>query len=99
MPSTHTQMLAYAPMNRLLAALVALCAGGGVHAATPSSSATPVATTLGPGEPYQSCMTLQAGDKRNYAWKSEGPVDFTLTYRDGDATTTVLKCERMRGDS
>ena len=96
----HGSMLAYDPMLRLLAGLVALAASGMVLAAnsSSSSSSTAVATTLAPGKPYEACMTLGAGDQRRWYFRADGPVDFNIHYRDGEQVTYAVKRERMRGD-
>lgn len=92
-------------MDRLLALLIGLGASCALHAAanTPSStssssSSSAVTTTLEPGKPFESCMTLGPGDKRNWYWKAEGPVDFDIRSTDGDQVTYAVKRERMRGD-
>jgi hypothetical protein len=89
-------------MNRLLALLAVLGASCALQAAettsSSSSSASAVATTLEPGKPYESCMSLAPGDKRRWYWKSDGPVDFDIRYADGDNVSYAVKRERMRGD-
>jgi hypothetical protein len=85
-------------MKRLLAIVAAACAAGGVQAASSSSSSTAVATTLQPGKPYEACMALGPGDKRQWYFKAAGPVDFALRYRQGDKVQHVMKRTSMRGD-
>ena len=87
-------------MNRLLALLAGLGASCALQAAGTgtSSSSSAVATTLEPGKAYESCMTLDAGDKRRWYWKADGPVDFDIHFRDGDNVAYAVKRERMRGD-
>jgi hypothetical protein len=87
-------------MLRLLAGLAALAASASVAAAqsSSSSSSAAIATTLAPGKPYEACMTLGAGDQRRWYFKADGPVDFNIHSRDGDAVTYAVKRERMRGD-
>src|SRR4051794_33538236 len=90
-------------MNRLLALLAVLGASCALQAAetsssSSSSSSSAVATTLEPGKPYESCMTLGAGDKRNWYWKADGPVAFDIPFHDGDNVPSAVKRERMRGD-
>src|SRR3954462_8988553 len=90
-------------MNRLLALLAVLGASCALQAAetsssSSSSSSSAVATTLEPGKPYESCMSLGAGDKRRWYWKADGPVDFDIRFTDGDKVAYAVKRERMRGD-
>jgi hypothetical protein len=86
-------------MNRLFALLAVLGASCALQAAeTTSSSSSAVATTLEPGKPYASCMTLAPGDKRRWYWKADGPVDFDIRYGDGNDVSYAVKRERMRGD-
>lgn len=87
-------------MNRLLAGLIAAGASCALHAAetSSSSSSSAVVTTLGPGKPYEACMSLAAGDKRSYYWKADGPVDFNIHFHEGDKVDYAVKRERMRGD-
>jgi hypothetical protein len=83
-------------MMRLVAGLAALAAAAWVQAASPSSSE--VSTTLEPGKPYEACMALAAGDKRNWYWKSDAAVDFAIHYHDHGAMKDVVKRSAMRGD-
>jgi hypothetical protein len=87
-------------MSRLLALLAVLAASCALHAAetTSSSSSSAVATTLEPGKPYEACMSLGAGDKRRWYWKADGPVDFNISFHDGDTVSYAVKRDRMRGD-
>ena len=88
-------------MNRLLALVALLGASCALQAAethSSSSSSSAVATTLEPGKPYESCMSLAPGDKRRWYWKADGPVDFDIRFADGDKVSYAVRRERMRGD-
>ena len=88
-------------MNRLLALLAGIAAPCALQAAetiASSSSASAVATTLEPGKPCEACMTLGAGDKRNWYWKADAPVDFSIDYRDNGTMTGLVTRKSMRGD-
>jgi len=88
-------------MDRLLALVAGLgasCALVAAETSSSSSSSSAVATTLEPGKPYESCMTLGPGDKRRWYWKADGPIDFDIRFTDGDQVAYAVKRERMRGD-
>ena len=91
-------MLAYDPMMRLVAALAALVLATAAQAESRSSSSSSVTTTLEPGKPYESCMALGAGDKRNWYWKADAPVDFTIHYHDNGTMRDLVTRKSMRGD-
>jgi len=39
-----------------------------------------IAVTLPASDVHEECMTLKAGEKRTYEWKSDVPVDFNIHY-------------------
>ena len=81
-------------MDRLLAFAAALAACGLACAAQPQS----FKKQLEPGAEHEECMHLDKGDKRNYSWKSDAPVDFNIHYHEGESATFPVKREAMRGD-
>ena len=81
-------------MDRLLALAAALAACGLACAAEPKA----FKTELPPGADHEECMHLDKGDKRNYSWKSDAPVDFNIHYHEHDNAKFPVKREGMRGD-
>lgn len=82
-------------MKRLFAALAALAAA---QAALAADKAPGFDVTLQPRATHEECVTLAAGDKRKYYWKTDGPVEFNVHYRQGPETSYPLKRDGMRGD-
>ena len=81
-------------MDRLLALAAAIAASGLACA----SETKAFKAELVPGAEHEECMHLDKGDKRNYSWKSDAPVDFNIHYHEkGDAAYPV-KRDGMRGD-
>jgi hypothetical protein len=87
-------------MKRLLSAACALGASCALAAdpVASTSSTSAFNVTLQPGESHESCMHLDAGEKRRWYFKSNAPVDFNIHLQDGDKTAYAVKRERMRGD-
>ena len=85
------RMLAYRPMKSLLAALLATA--GATHAA---DAAKPFAFTLEPKAIEEECVRLQQGEKRDYRWKSDAPVDFNIHYHRGNDVLFPVKSDRAR---
>jgi len=82
-------------MTRLLPAVFAL---GALAAAAASDDWRPVDVTLEPTRSTESCMQIDAGDKRRYQWKSDAPVDFNIHYHSGAEILYMVKHDGMRGD-
>jgi hypothetical protein len=70
----------------------------GFPAALHADDAKPFAVTLQPGEMHEECVTLEAGQKRGYYWKSNAPVDFNIHYHQAGKVSYPVKREAMRGD-
>ena len=90
-------MLAWLAMRRLPAAVLAL----GALLALPAIAAEewrPIDAKLEPGKMHESCMSIEAGDKRRYSWKSDAPVDFNIHFHKGAEIVYVVKNNGMRGD-
>jgi hypothetical protein len=81
-------------MKRSFAALLATLAPLGAAAASPAS----FSATLEPGAVHEECMHLAKGEKRSYAWRTDGPVDFNIHYHEGDDARYPVKRDAMRGD-
>ena len=67
-----------------------------VRAAT--SEAHAFTETLAPGQMHEECMRVEAGEKRNYSWKSDAPVDFNIHYHHEPKVFYPVKRDAMRGD-
>ena len=90
-------MVACGAMRRLLLALacapaIALAYGND------SPEVQPFSVTLEPKKMHEECMKLQAGDKRKYYWRADGPVDFNIHYHEGREVFYPVKRDGMRGD-
>jgi len=90
-------MLAYAPMRRLAALLLA-SALPAFAADAPPAAAKPFAVTLQPKGMHEECVKLDAGEKRRYYWKSDAAVDFNVHYHEGNDVSYPVKREGMRTD-
>ena len=88
-------MLAYPPMKRALAALLAAVAPLAVRAAPPEGS---FSTTIAAKDLHEECMHLDKGEKRKYYWKSTTAVDFNIHYHEGSEVFYPVKRDGMRGD-
>jgi len=81
-------------MKRLiLLAFVAAC----LPALPEYESPRQVAVTLPPGEVHEECMTLKAGDRRTYEWKSDTPVDFNIHYHHEPKVFFPVKKDGVKG--
>jgi hypothetical protein len=84
-----------------LAAAFALAVPLSVAAQSPAKSDAawkPFAFTLEPKKVHEECQRVEAGDKRRYAWKSDGAVDFNIHYHRGSDVFYPVKRDAMRGD-
>ena len=89
-------MLAYPPMKRSLAALLlAAVAPLALRAAPPEGS---FSATIDAKDLHEECMHLDKGEKRNYSWRADGPVDFNIHFHQGEKPVYPVKREGMRGD-
>lgn len=82
-------------MNRLLAAAFAF---GLAQAAAETRTNQTFSVTLAPQKVHEVCTQMTAGDKRNYHWKSDGPVDFNIHYHKDKDVFYPVKRDGMRGD-
>jgi len=85
-------------MRRLLAALAACCAGAAAAYGDDSPDVRPFSVTIEAKRMHEECVKLQAGDKRKYYWRADGPVDFNVHYHDGPEVFYPVKRDGMRGD-
>jgi hypothetical protein len=83
-------------MRRLLAGLACCIAAPAIAADAPAAS--PFAIALAPKKMHEECVKLDAGDKRKYYWKADGPVDFNIHYHEATEVFYPVKREAMRGD-
>jgi hypothetical protein len=83
-------------MTRPLAAAVVLAAT--LPAAASGDEWRSVDAKLEPGKMHESCMSIEAGDKRRYQWKSDAPVDFNIHFHKGAEILYPVKSSGMRGD-
>ena len=58
----------------------------------------PVDVRLAPGKVHEECLRVEAGAKRRYFWKADGPVDFNIHYHRGDEVHYPVRRDAMRGD-
>ena len=52
--------------------------------------------------PYQSlgeCVRMRPGDRLEYSYSSADPVNFDISYREGEATLAPIVREKSQGDS
>jgi hypothetical protein len=78
----------------LRAAALSLVALPAAHAA----ATKPFSVALKPGEMHEECTRIEAGEKRDYYWKANAPVDFNIHYHDASKVSYPVKREAMRGD-
>ncbi|HLX22935.1 MAG TPA: hypothetical protein VKR38_06275 [Usitatibacter sp.] len=55
-----------------------------------------IAVTLPAGDVHEECMTLKAGEKRSYEWKSDVPVDFNIHYHHEPRVFYPVKKDRVK---
>ena len=85
-------------MNRLVLALLACAAGQAAAYGDDSPAVQPFSVALEPRQLHEECVKLQAGEKRNYYWKADGPVDFNVHYHADKDVFYPVKRDGMRGD-
>ena len=90
------RMLAWRAMRCLSIPLLALAAAASFSASAEEWRA--VDATLAPGAMHESCMSIEAGDKRRYHWKSDAAVDFNIHFHKGPEIVYAVKTSGMRGD-
>jgi hypothetical protein len=78
-------------MKRLIP--IMLCAGAALAA-----EAKDFHVTLAPGKIHEECQRVEAGQSRQYSWKSDQPVDFNVHYHRGNDVSFPVKRDAMRGD-
>ena len=90
-------MLAYTAMRRLCT-ILAIAAVPAL--ANPAAHATALAVDvrLEPKKVHEECQRVEAGQKRRYMWRSDGPVDFNIHYHRGNDVFFPVKRGAMRGD-
>ncbi len=88
-------MLAYPPMKRSFAALLAALASVAAFAAEAPGA---FSAKLDARDMHEECMHLDKGEKRSYSWRADGPVDFNIHYHRHDEAFYPVKRDGMRGD-
>src|ERR1700756_2557048 len=68
------------------------------HAFAAASDAHAFTQALAPGQMHEECMHVNAGEKRDYSWKSDAPVDFNVHYHHEPEVFYPVKRDAMRGD-
>ena len=63
-----------------------------------AGDAMPFSVSLKPGEMHEECVRLEAGQKRDYSWKSDAPLDFNIHYHEANKVSYPVKRAAMRGD-
>ena len=89
-------MVAWRAMRRLPTAILVLACAAPLSASAEEWRA--IAAKLEPGAIHESCMSIDAGDKRRYQWKSDAPVDFNIHFHQGAEIVYAVKSSGMRGD-
>ena len=87
-------MLAYPQMKRSIAVVLATFA---FHAAAAAPQGA-FSVTIAAKDMHEECLHLAKGDKRNYSWRTDGPVDFNIHYHRGEKAYYPVKRDGMRGD-
>lgn len=79
-----------------VAAITALALGG--CAALPSGDASKIVEgfALPSYQIHEECFTVKAGDRVEYRFESDEPVDFNLHYHEGGAVVMPVSSERSR---
>ena len=86
-------------MKRLLIALT-ICVPFAATAQAPAKDDgwKPFSFTLEPKKVHEECQRVEAGEKRRYMWRAEGPVDFNIHYHRANDVFYPVKRDAMRGD-
>jgi hypothetical protein len=83
-------------MKRLPAAVLAVSLPLAAFASPPVPGSFSV--TVEPKDLHEECVHLAKGEKRDYFWRADGPVDFNIHYHRGDKAFYPVKRDGMRGD-
>ncbi len=90
-------MVAWPGMKRLAIAVICFACAALVRA-DENAAAQSFGVTLAPKNMHEECVKLAVGEKRNYSWKADGPVDFNIHYHQGPEAFYPVKRDGMRGD-
>jgi hypothetical protein len=85
-------------MNRLAFALACFTPVAILAYGSDSPEVQPFSVTIEPKQLHEECVKLQAGEKRKYYWKADGPVDFNVHYHVDKDVFYPVKRDGMRGD-
>jgi hypothetical protein len=83
-------------MKRLLCVVLAASLPLAAFAAAPAPVSFSV--TVEPKDLHEECVHLAKGEKRDYFWRADGPVDFNIHYHRGGEAFYPVKRDGMRGD-
>lgn len=85
-------------VGRVFAGILPLCACTGV----PVTVDAPMAVSgyaVAPYALHEECMTLDRGDRVEYAFESTEPVDFNIHFHEGRTVVMPVVKEKSRGDA
>ena len=85
-------------MNRLVLGLACLAPGALLAYGNDSPDVQPFSVAVEAKQLHEECVKLQAGEKRKYYWKADGPVDFNIHYHVDQEVFYPVKRDGMRGD-
>ncbi len=88
-------MLAYPAMKRSLATALACLAPLAAFAAPPGGA---FSARLAARDSHEECVRLEKGEKRDYSWSADGPVNFSIQDRGAADARHAVKVDGMRGD-
>lgn len=88
-------------VGRILAAVMLGAAQLSACAPAPIATAPKniVAHPLAPYAMHEECVELKPGDRLDYTFESNEPVDFNIHYHEGNAVAMPIVREKSRGDA
>ena len=92
----HGTDASIAPMKRL--PLLAIAAVALAAQASDGPEKRAFSFALEPTKVHEECLRMEAGEKRRFHWKADGPVDFNVHYHEGRDVFYPVKRDGMRGD-
>ena len=83
----------------LAVAAVAAGAGCAVGSPEPGSADSAVRAAIAPYAIHEACLTLAAGERIDWRFESDGPVQFNIHYHDGPSVVMPVTRDASTGDS
>lgn len=83
----------------LLFALLASGAGCMVASPEPRSADSAVRVEIAPYAIHETCLELAAGERIDWRFESDGPVQFNIHYHDGPSVVMPVSRDASTGDS